>query len=197
MMDTLLVIEDDPETRELIVEELSEAGFTVKTAGDGAAGLQAMLDFQPDLVICDISMPIRSGFDLLEDLGSGYPQLDSIPFIFLTAFADRDTELHGRRLGADDFVTKPIDFDLLVEIVRARLSRGPARIRRLDVQLTGREAEALTWAARGKSSADAAILMNVTERTVNFHVENAMRKLGVGSRIQAALLAARAGLIRP
>lgn len=55
MMDTLLVIEDDPETRELIVEELSEAGFTVKTAGDGAAGLQAMLDFQPDLVICDIS----------------------------------------------------------------------------------------------------------------------------------------------
>lgn len=193
----LLVIEDDPETRELIVEELVEAGFVVETAADGAAGLAAMLAAPPCLVLCDISMPVRSGFDLLGDLVRTHRALDHVPFVFLTALADRDTELRGRRMGADDFVAKPIDFDLLVEIIRARLSGSPARRRQPEVPLSARELEALTWVARGKSSADAAVLMGVAERTVNFHVENAMRKLEVGSRVQAALLAARAGMIRP
>ena len=197
MAKSLLVIEDDAETRELIVEELSEAGFEVSTAEDGEAGLRAILTLRPDLVLCDISMPVSSGFDVLERLTTAHPDLAEIPFVFLTALADRETELRGRRLGADDFVTKPIDFDLLVEILRARLAGRTARAGRMAVSLSEREAEALTWAARGKSSAEAAMLMGVTERTVNFHVENAMRKLGVGSRIQAALLAVRTGMIRP
>ncbi|HYC01827.1 MAG TPA: response regulator transcription factor [Azospirillaceae bacterium] len=196
-MRKLLVIEDDGGTRELLIEELSEAGFEVLPAVDGRAGLEAMLRHRPDLVLCDIAMPVRSGFDLLRALVDGHPELADIPFVFLTAFADRETELAGRRLGADDFVTKPIDFDLLVEVVRARLSGSTVRAARSPVQLSDREAEALTWVARGKSSGDAAVLMNVAERTVNFHVENAMRKLGVGSRVQAALAAARIGLIRP
>lgn len=193
----ILVVEDDAGTAELLAEALGEAGFRVELAPDGRAGLDAMRGLRPDLVLCDVSMPGLSGLDLLAELAAGHPALDAIPFVFLTALADRDTELRARRMGADDFVAKPVDLDLLVEVVRARLAGGTVRASRAAPLLTAREAEALAWVARGKSSADAAVLMGLAERTVNFHVENAMRKLGVGSRVQAALLAVRAGLVRP
>src|SRR6266849_3977768 len=67
----------------------------------------------PDLVLCDINLPVMSGFEVLERLNALAPRLGRIPFVFLTALTDRDSELRARRLGADDYVTKPIDFDML------------------------------------------------------------------------------------
>jgi len=68
-------------------------------------------------------MPEMTGFEVLERLTALAPQFDAMPFVFLTALPDRDTELKGRRLGADDFVTKPIDFEILATIIEARLGR--------------------------------------------------------------------------
>jgi DNA-binding CsgD family transcriptional regulator len=65
----------------------------------------------------------------------------------------------------------------------------------VDFSLTEREIEALTWVAKGKSSADIAVLMNISERTVNFHVNNVIHKLGVATRVQAAIRCALLGLI--
>ena len=79
----------------------------------------------PDLVLSDISMPVMSGFELLERLTTRAAIL-KMPFVFLTALTDRDNELKGRQLGADDYVTKPIDFDMLATIITARLA-GVAR----------------------------------------------------------------------
>ncbi len=75
-----------------------------------------------------------------------------MPFVFLTALTDRDNELKGRQLGADDYVTKPIDFDVLTTIINARLA-GVARSELWPklVQLNDREVETLTWVARGKT----------------------------------------------
>ena len=73
-------------------------------------------------------MPAMSGFELLERLIALAPRFSKMPFVFLTALTDRDNELRGRRLGADDYVTKPIDFDLLATIISARLA-GVARTR--------------------------------------------------------------------
>ena len=70
-------------------------------------------------------MPVMSGFELLERLVALAPRFSNA-FVFLTALTDRDSELKGRRLGADDYVTKPIDFDLLAAIITARLA-GVAR----------------------------------------------------------------------
>jgi CheY-like chemotaxis protein len=67
-----------------------------------------------------------SGYEVLERLNDLAPRLGRIPFVFLTALADRDNELRARRLGADDYVTKPIDFDMLETIINARLA-GVAR----------------------------------------------------------------------
>src|SRR5262249_56402855 len=96
----ILCIEDDRETAALIAEELVERGFEVSSAHDGRAGLAAVLKNMPDLVLCDISMPVMSGFELLERLTALEPRFAKMPFVFLAALTDRDTELRCRQLGA-------------------------------------------------------------------------------------------------
>src|ERR1700758_5802890 len=122
----ILCIEDDRETAGLIAEELVDRGYEVTVAHDGREGLAAILRMMPDLVLSDISMPAMSGFELLERLTALAPRFSKMPFVFLTALTDRDNELKGRQLGADDYVTKPIDFDMLAAIIAARLA-GVAR----------------------------------------------------------------------
>jgi DNA-binding NarL/FixJ family response regulator len=193
----ILCIEDDSETAALIAEELADRGFNVGIAYSGQDGLAAILRDQPDLVLSDVSMPGMSGFEVLERLIRLAPRFESMPFIFLTALADRDNELRGRRLGADDYVTKPIDFDVLEAIVKTRLSRrGRGDARSSQMKLSDREVETLTWAARGKTSAEIAQILGTTKRTVDFHLDNARGKLGVANRTEAVMKAAQGGLIK-
>ena len=194
----ILCIEDDRETAALIAEELVERGFEVSVAHDGRTGLAAILKNMPDLVLSDISMPAMSGFELLERLTALEPRFAKMPFVFLTALTDRDNELKGRQLGADDYVTKPIDFDVLTTIINARLA-GVARSELWPklVQLNDREVETLTWVARGKTSAEIAQILGLTKRTVDFHIDNARTKLGAATRTQAVIKAATGRLIEP
>jgi len=194
----ILCIEDDRETAALIAEELTDRGFEVVVAHDGHEGFVSILKLMPDLVLCDISIPIMSGFEVLERLNALAPRLGHVPFVFLTALADRDNELRARRLGADDYVTKPIDFDMLDMIVNARL----ASVARNEMwpklaMLNDREIEALTWVARGKTSAQIAELVGLSKRTIDFHLDNARIKLGATTRTQAAIKAAIGRLIKP
>jgi DNA-binding response OmpR family regulator len=194
----ILCIEDDRETSALIAEELAERGFKVVVAYDGREGFAAILEQMPDLVLCDISMPVMSGFEVLEQLTKIAPRFSDVPFVFLTALTDRDNELKGRQLGADDYVTKPIDFDVLAAIITARLAHvARANIWAEAVQLNAREVETLTWAARGKTSAEIAQILGLSKRTVDFHIDNARNKLGVTTRTHAAIKAATGRLIDP
>ncbi len=194
----ILCIEDDRETAALIAEELTERGFDIQLAHDGREGFAAILKTMPDLVLSDISMPVMSGFELLERLTSLAPRFGTMPFVFLTALTDRDNELKGRQLGADDYVTKPIDFDVLETIIMARLA-GVARNELWPklVDLNDREVETLTWAARGKTSAEIAQILDLSKRTVDFHIDNARIKLGAATRVEAAIKAATGRLIEP
>jgi DNA-binding NarL/FixJ family response regulator len=194
----ILCIDDDREIAVLIAEELSNRGFEVIVAYDGHEGFVAILKLMPDLVLCDISMPIMSGFEVLERLNALAPRLGHIPFVFLTALADRESELRARRLGADDYVTKPIDSDMLNMIINARLA-GVARNEMWPklAMLNDREIEALTWVARGKTSAEIAGMIGLSKRTVDFHLDNARIKLGATTRTQAAIKAAIGRLIEP
>jgi len=194
----ILCVEDDRETAALIAEELLDRGYEVIVAHDGWEGLSAILREMPDLVLSDISMPAMSGFELLERLTALAPRSSHMPFVFLTALTDRDNELKGRQLGADDYVTKPIDFDLLAAIIAARL-KGVARMGlwpKADA-LNEREVEVLTWVARGKTSAEIAQILGLTKRTVDFHTDNARNKLGAATRTEAAIKAATGRLIEP
>jgi len=198
MKTKVLCIEDDRETAALIAEELVDRGYDVIVAHDGREGLAAILRTMPNLVLSDISMPAMSGFELLDSLVALSPRFSRMPFIFLTALTDRDNELKGRQLGADDYVTKPIDFEMLAAIIAARL----AGVARMDVwpttiALNEREVEVLTWAARGKTSAEIAKILGLTKRTVDFHIDNAREKLGAATRTEAVLKAATGRLIEP
>ncbi|MGO9426213.1 MAG: response regulator [Steroidobacteraceae bacterium] len=194
----ILCIEDDAETAALIAEDLRDRGYTVNIATDGHSGLSAILKESPDLVLCDINMPGMTGFEIMERLLSLAPQFDAVPFIFLTARTDRDSELKGRRLGADDYVTKPVDFEILAAIIDARLGKGARNeIWSQHVALNERELECLTWSARGKTSPEIASILNLSKRTVNFHIENACRKLNVSTRTEAVAKAASGRLIQP
>lgn len=194
----ILCIEDDRETAALVAEELVDRGYEVSLAHDGREGLAAILRIMPDLVLSDISMPVMSGFELLESLIALAPRFSKMPFVFLTALTDRDNELKGRQLGADDYVTKPIDFEVLATIITARLA-GVARtgLWPKTVALNDREVDVLTWAARGKTSAEIAKIMELTKRTVDFHIDNARTKLGAATRTEAVLKAATGRLIDP
>jgi DNA-binding NarL/FixJ family response regulator len=194
----ILCIEDDLESAHLIAEELTDMGYAVSLAHDGAEGFAAILRDEPDLVLCDVSMPVMTGFELLERITGLAPRFADMPFIFVTALGQRDAELKGRRLGADDYVTKPVDFEILGTIIETRL----ARVKRVRpsapaAALSEREIEILAWSSRGKTSGEIASILGLSKRTVDFHINNAREKLGVATRIEAVIKAAASGIIKP
>jgi DNA-binding NarL/FixJ family response regulator len=111
---------------------------------DGEQGLAAILSNKPDLVICDVRMPRMSGFELLEWVVATGPPVTDIPFVFLTALDEQDSRLAGRRLGADDYLTRPVDFEMLGVVIEHRLQRLDRSSRSSEFHLTDREREVLT-----------------------------------------------------
>jgi len=194
----LLCIEDDTEFAALIAEALTARGYEVAIAHNGRDGLDAILRAPPDLVLADINMPVMSGFALLERLTSMEPRFVRMPFVFLTALADHDNELKGWQLGVDDYVTKPVDFDVLAALIAARIERVARNaVWPTQFALAPRERETLTWAARGKTFTEIGEILGLSRRTVEFHLDSARRKLGVPTRTQALVKAAIGQLIEP
>lgn len=119
-MATLLVIEDEVPLRANLVRILSAEGYRVIAAADGDEGIRRVREGRPDLVICDILMPLVDGFGVLASLRS-QPETAAIPFIFLTASADKEDLARGLRSGANEYVTKPFKIADLLAAVRRRL----------------------------------------------------------------------------
>jgi DNA-binding response OmpR family regulator len=121
---TVLVIEDDPRTAELIATYLEREGFDALTAGDGKLGLQKIRIHKPILVILDIMLPGMDGWDICREMR----RFTEIPVIMLTARGDEIDRISGLTLGADDYVVKPFSPRELMARVRAILRRsGPPR----------------------------------------------------------------------
>src|SRR6478735_2816973 len=119
---TILCIEDEDDLRNDIAEELAAADYNVLQASDGKEALALLSKHRPDLVLCDITMPGLGGYDVLKAMREK-GGLTDVPFIFLTALADRNDVLVGKQAGADDYLVKPIDYEILLATVAARLSQ--------------------------------------------------------------------------
>jgi class 3 adenylate cyclase len=130
----ILCIEDEEPLRRLITAELRDAGYETIEAADGRAGLAAIREHQPDLVLCDVNMPGMNGYELLSQLRDNHPHLAEAPFVFLSALADRRDVIAGKRLGADDYLTKPVDIEVLIATVEARLMQVERLERRFDAE---------------------------------------------------------------
>ncbi|MBO0935425.1 response regulator [Fibrella sp. HMF5335] len=121
-MKTILLIEDNDAIRENTAEILELTGYTVYTAENGKIGVEKALAAKPDLVICDIMMPVLDGYGVLHIFNKN-PSLAGVPFIFLTAKTERTDFRKGMELGADDYLTKPFDESELLSAIEGRLNR--------------------------------------------------------------------------
>jgi CRP-like cAMP-binding protein len=122
-MKTILVIEDNTDIRENTAEILTLADYRVLTAANGKEGVALAKQEKPDLILCDIMMPELDGYGVLRILGSS-SETDQIPFIFLTAKAEKEDFRKGMNLGADDYLTKPFDDLSLLDAIELRLRKS-------------------------------------------------------------------------
>jgi len=122
-MARILVVEDEDDLREIILEELNEGGHNTVEASDGQKGLDRLAKEPVDLIISDITMPNMNGYQFFRSVKEQFPEHAQTPFIFLTALSDRDSEFKGLRLGVDDYLTKPIDFELMLLRIEVHLRK--------------------------------------------------------------------------
>jgi eukaryotic-like serine/threonine-protein kinase len=128
-MPKILVIDDDDAALKLVTQHLSRAGYAVQECVDGIRALGAIATSPPDLIVSDVQMPELDGYGLLSALRA-QPATEAIPFILITESADHEGFRKGMKLGADDYLTKPVDRQELLDAVSARLARARAAARR-------------------------------------------------------------------
>ncbi|HVI44078.1 MAG TPA: response regulator [Chitinophaga sp.] len=129
-MEKILLIEDNADIRDNLAEILELANYQVLTAADGKEGVTIALNEQPDLIVCDIMMPVLDGYGVLHMLHKN-ESLRSTPFIFLSAKTERMDVRKGMELGADDYITKPFEGTELLSAIESRLKRY-AEIKQTD-----------------------------------------------------------------
>lgn len=121
-MKTILIIEDNEDVRENTAAILELSGYSVATAENGQIGFELARKLTPDLIVCDIMMPVLDGYGVLDALNQESTTA-SIPFIFLTALSEKIEMRKGMNLGADDYLTKPFSESELLGAIESRLKR--------------------------------------------------------------------------
>ncbi len=127
MKKRVLVVEDDPVLARVLHDNLAFDGFEVSVVSDGRVAHNAVRDFAPDLVLLDINLPGRSGLELCEQWRRG----SRTPIIFVTAMSQKRDKVHGLKIGADDYITKPFDLEELRARIHAVLRRSRPEVSRL------------------------------------------------------------------
>ena len=209
MKKKILIIEDQAPMRRNIGLMLQMEGYEVVSAENGRIGIEMARKEKPDLILCDVMMPEMDGYGVVQSLRAD-DAFSTTPFVFLTAKSDRGDVRIGMNFGADDYLTKPVVRDDLLAAVSIRLSRSEAVQDRIDAaaasggfnpdfssheplqrafNITPREAEVLLWVTQGKSNADVAVILGMSEKTAKQHLGSVFEKIGVENRNAAAMRA--------
>ena len=122
-MKKILIIEDHEDIRENLAEILDLAGYKTFTAENGKIGVEIAEKERPDLVLCDVMMPVLDGYGTLSIMHKKQSTAD-IPFIFLTAKSEKTDFRYGMNLGADDYITKPFESNELLKVIEMRLAKS-------------------------------------------------------------------------
>lgn len=158
----MMVVEDDPSIRDSITDVLTLEGYEVSGNENGRQALQNITSFNPDIVISDVMMPEMNGHTLLSE----YRNLENareIPFIFLTALANRNDFRNGMKLGADDYLTKPFTHAELLDAIEMQLEKFNHRRRKIKGELEQIVNDKLTAADKEKES----VLVELHDRVKN------------------------------
>jgi len=200
---TVYVVDDESDVLKALERLLGAAGYSVRTFASSKLFLAQHDDTAPGCIVLDLALPGLNGLELqqaLQTMGS------ELPIIFLTGRGDIAASVRAMKLGAADFLTKPVDADELVAAVEAALERNRAqRIKRAErhlvasrlVALTAREREVFELIAQGRLNKQIAAEFGTVEKTIKFHRANLMRKLSVRTVADLVRLAERAGMGTP
>ena len=126
-----LVIDDDPDMNEIVGAYVEMSGMAYRSAPDARQGLAAIALALPDVVLLDVMLPDMDGFEVLRQL-RGQPATRDLPVIMLTALRDPDSQRRGREAGANDYLSKPFDPDMLMATVKRHASAAVAARRQAD-----------------------------------------------------------------
>lgn len=210
----ILCVEDEAEILADLVEELGHAGFSVEGATNGVEALARVEARTPNLIVSDMNMPELDGLSLVRELRARDAKTGTIPFIFLSAYGDNSHLINGRQAGADDYLVKPIDFDLLIAAIDNRLANCERLAERVRLEtsgitaaeqknaeakiagLTQREREVLVKLSQGKANKVIAYELDLSIRTVELYRAALMRALGVRSLAEALKIAVAAGVTK-
>ena len=198
----ILVVDDDESIRQIVRLCLTDEGFEVHEAANGQAALDILGEFQPDLILLDLRMPVMEGVEAVRQIRERDPRAR---VIVLTTYDTDDEISRALKAGAKAYVLKDISADDLIGCIRdvlagktylapaaaAKLAEGVTR-----VQLTPREMATLRLMADGKANKEIASELSISERTVKTHLGHLFEKLGVTSRTEAIKVATRRGLVR-
>jgi NarL family two-component system response regulator LiaR len=181
-------------------------------AENGAEALKIVEQLGPDVVLMDMLMPVMGGIEATEKIKQRFPDVE---IVAMTSVLEDATVVGAVRAGAIGYLLKNTDADSLCNAIRAaaagqvQLAPEAAKLLMREVRLpepkssmgvdslTGRETDVLRLVALGHANKEIAVELGIGEKTVKTHVSNVLSKLGVQSRTQAALYAARSGIIAP
>jgi FixJ family two-component response regulator len=195
------VVDDDASFRAAISRILSVSGYEVSAHESAACFLRNIENANPGCILLDVEMPAMGGLQLQQELAK---LSQSWPIIFMTGHGDIPTSVRAIKAGAEDFLTKPVSRQTLLEVIQRALARHAAQQRGQDrlnslktliSTLTPRESEVFTLMVRGKLNKQIAHLLGASERTIKAHRHMVMEKLRVQSFAEVVSLAERVGLL--
>ena len=197
---TVFIIDDDPSARRGLTRLVRAAGLKVESFDSAGDFLNSGKSAGPGCILLDVRMPEMTGPELQAELVKpGY----RMPIIFLSAHADVETTAAAMKLGAVDFLTKPVDREDLLEAIRLSLAQDAEnRAQRAELSsiqeqfnsLTAREYEVMTYVITGMLNKQIAVELGISEETVKIHRGRVMKKLGIESVAELIRLCEKAGI---
>jgi FixJ family two-component response regulator len=205
MTDTAIVflVDDDPAVLKSLTRVMRSADHEVAVFASAEDFLAGNHLSQPGCLILDVEMPGLTGVELQRALAARH---SALPIIFLTGHGDIDMGVRAMKLGAVDFLTKPVDGDVLLEAVRDAIERSRVivaaraamdEVQRLLATLTPREREILPLVVSGQLNKQVAARLGTVEKTIKVHRAHVMAKLKVRTLAELVHLADKAGVGRP
>jgi len=191
----VLIVEDEEKIRSVVERYLTHNDYDVITAADGETAMYQAKKYRPDLIVLDIMLPDMNGFDILKKMRK-IDALKEIPVIFLSGLQEAETVIEGLEIGADDYIIKPFDPNILVAKINVFYRRlhpedqsSTENIIEIFEQLTYQERKILQWIEKGYTNKEIADKLKLTEGTIKVYNHNIFQKLQVKNRTQAIVRA--------
>lgn len=172
-MDRILLVEDEGDIRENLAELFENRSFTVFTAENGNIGYEKAREIIPDLIISDVIMPVMDGFEMLDAIKKD-PRTMHLPVILLTAKGMLESKVKGLEIGADDYVTKPFEFEELMARAKSAITNRKRVLQKLKISPTEQDVES-------KDDVFLRKVIQAVEKNIdnfNFSIDDLAREIG-------------------